>query len=335
MAGIIFSQGSGVNDSIFGKSQVPIRMFMEKKAEAFENMSVVDKIFSVENSKNFAEKLTGMTSMHGFSPVGEGGAYPKDEMQEGYSKVIQHDTWKDSFAITQEMIEDSKMMNLKQKPTAFLTGYYRTRELFGASMLGAAVQGKSSMKFRGKAFDTTANDNLPLFHTAHTSVTGGTANQSNIFTNAFSVDALARVESRMQDFKDDNGNILAVIPDTIIIPNIADMKKAVFAAIGADKDPETANNGFNFQFGRWNVIVWSYLNQFIGSVAAPWMLMSSQYNEDYKTAVWYDRVKLAVNSYIDQNTDDNVWKGRARLSAGFNDWRGIALGGASSGTTLS
>ena len=30
MANIIFSEASGVNDSIFGKSQVPIRMFIQE-----------------------------------------------------------------------------------------------------------------------------------------------------------------------------------------------------------------------------------------------------------------------------------------------------------------
>lgn len=333
MSGIIFSEGSGLNESIYGKSQVAIKMFIEKKAEAYENASIVDKIFNMNTSKNFAEKITGMTSMNGFQPVGEGGAYPKDEMQEGYSKVLQHVTWKDSFALTEEMVEDAKLMNLRKKPAAFLAGYYRTRELFGASLLGGAIGGKSAITFRGTSFDVTANDGLALFNSAHTSITGG-ATQSNIFTNSFSNEALARVEAEMQNYKDDNGNILAVIPDTIIIPNDADLKMEVFAAIGADKDPNTANNGFNFTFGRWNVIVWSYLNQFITSGSKPWVVMSSQYNEDYDGAVWYDRVKLAVKSYIDENTDDNIWKGRARLSAGFNDWRAFALGGASSGTSL-
>lgn len=333
MAGIIFSEGSGLNDSIYGKSQVPIKMFIEKKAEAYEAGSIVDKIFNMNTSKNFAEKLTGMTSMNGFMPVGEGAAYPKDEMQEGYSKVLQHVTWKDSFAITEEMVEDAKLMSLRKKPAAFLAGYYRTRELFGAALLGGAFEGKTKIAFRGTTFDTTANDGLALFHNAHTSITGG-ATQSNIFTNAFSNEALARIEAQMQGFADDNGNILSVIPDTIVIPNDADLKMEVFAAIGADKDPNTANNGFNFTFGRWNVIVWSYLNQFITKGNKPWMVMSSQYNEDYDGAVWYDRVKLSVKSYIDENTDDNIWKGRARLSAGFNDWRAFALGGAASGTTL-
>lgn len=335
MAGIIFSEGSGVNDSVFGKSQFPIRMLIEKKAEAFENMSVIDKIFSMEKSKNFAEKLTGMTSMHGFKPVGEGGAYPVDEMQEGYDKVIQHVTFKDSFKITQEMVEDSKVMNMKSRPINFINGYYRTREQFGAAILGGAVQGKSSVVFGGHIFDTTCNDKLPLFNTGHTSITGGTANQSNKFTNAFSDDSLAAIEANMQNFRDDNGNVLAVVPDTIIIPNDAKLKKAVFAAIGADKDPDTANNGFNFTFGRWNVIVWAYLNQFIGAESTPYIIMDSIYNEDYKGAVWYDRVPLSIRSYIDKNTDDNVWNGRARFSAGFNDWRAFAIGGVSSGTTIS
>ena len=53
MAGIIFSEGSGLNDSIYGKSQVPIKMFIEKKAEAYESNSIVDKIFNMNTSKNF------------------------------------------------------------------------------------------------------------------------------------------------------------------------------------------------------------------------------------------------------------------------------------------
>ena len=31
MAGISFTEGSGVNDSVFGKCQAPIRMFIEKR----------------------------------------------------------------------------------------------------------------------------------------------------------------------------------------------------------------------------------------------------------------------------------------------------------------
>ena len=58
----------------------------------------------------------------------------------------------------------------------------------------------------------------------------------------------------MQDFRGDNEEVLDVAPTTILIPNEYTLKRDVFAAIGADKDPNTANNGFNFNFVRRMVV---------------------------------------------------------------------------------
>ena len=73
----------------------------------------------------------------------------------------------------------------------------------------------------------------------------------------------------MQDFRGDRGEVLDVAPATVLIPNDYALKKAVFAAVGAEKDPAAQTNGFNFHFGRWNVIVWPYLNQFITAGTSP------------------------------------------------------------------
>ena len=57
MAGITFTEGSGLQDSIFGKSQAPIRMFLEKRGEAFEQQSMLKELFNMENSNKWAEKM--------------------------------------------------------------------------------------------------------------------------------------------------------------------------------------------------------------------------------------------------------------------------------------
>ncbi len=335
MADIIFTEGSGLNDSIFGKSQAPIRMFLEKKAESFESMSLLSELFNVSDSKNWGEKMTSRTAMNGFQPVGENGKHPVSGMQEGFSKFVEHETWKNSFPISREIIDDGKLLDLKKKPQAFITAYYRTKEMFAAALYAAAINGKKVFSFRGKAFDASGADGLELFHKAHPSaVEGVTLKQSNLFKDEFSVDALGAMESKMQDFRGDTEEVLAVAPNTILIPNDYKLKKDVFAAIGADKDPETANNGFNYQFGRWNVIIWQYLNQFIAPNVKPWVLLDSHYNKENDGAVWLDRVKLEVNSAIDKDTDANVWRGYARFTAGFNDWRAFAIGGISSGSSL-
>jgi len=113
---LTFSEGSGLNDSVYGKCQAPIRMFLEKRGEAFEQESVVERLFLMGTSENYGDLLTSMTAMAGFEPVGENGAYPEDSMQEGYQKLLVYETWKDSFSISKEMIEDSKLMDLRKQP---------------------------------------------------------------------------------------------------------------------------------------------------------------------------------------------------------------------------
>lgn len=329
---IIFSESSGLNDSIYGKCQAPIRMFLEKRGEEFEQNSVLKNLFFMGKSGNYADMMTTMTAMSGFEPVGENGAYPLDGMQEGYQKLLKYQTWKDSFSVSKEMMEDGKLMDMRKQPAAFMTSYNRTRELFGAALYGAAMNGAGSVTFKGVKFDLTGADGSNLFAKEHAPKVSGDK-QCNCFEDAFSVDALGKLETAMHLFRGDNDEILDVAPDTILIPEIATLKKDVFAAIGADKDPVSANNAFNYQYGRWNVIVWPYLNQFVTKGTSPWVLLDSKYNEEYGGAVWLDRVALEVRSELAGN-DANVWKGYARFIAGFNDWRAFCVGGVTGGTQL-
>lgn len=337
MSFITFSEGSGLNDSIYGKCQAPIRMFLEKRGEQFEQQSVLKDLFLMGTSDNFGDTFTSMTAFRGFEPVGENGAHPADGNREGYKKRLEYETWKDSFSISKEMIEDAKMMDMRRQPAGFITGFHRTREDFAAAIYGGALAQKKTITYgtdnASKVFDVASADNTTLFAKNHKGLVSGKT-QSNVFKDAFSADALAAMETAMQDFRGENDELLDVAPDTILIPNDWTLKKAVFAAIGADKDPLTSNNAFNYVFGRWNVIVWPYLNKYVPMGTAPWILLDSRYNETYGGAIWNDRVNLEVSSAIDRNTDANVWYGRARFNATFYDWRFAAAGGIASGDTL-
>ena len=90
MANITFTEGSGLQDSIFGKSQEPIKMFLEKRGEAFEQTSMLPELFNMGSSNHWGEKFSTMTAMDGFQPVGENGDYPVDGMQEGFAKFLEH-----------------------------------------------------------------------------------------------------------------------------------------------------------------------------------------------------------------------------------------------------
>ncbi len=335
MAGIIFSKASGVNDSFFGKSQEPIRAVIEDQIEVFAKNSQLANIFNMETSKRFAERFTYKTKIGSFQDVGENGAYPRTEMQEGFSKVIEPNEWKNQFAVSKTMIEDGTAFNLRSEAIGFTDSYNRTREQFGANLISGGTS--TTARYGGKTYDTTTADGKALFSTSHSSITKGYKAQSNLFDAEFSYDVLCALEEQMQNFRDDDGNLLNICPDTIIIPNDYRLKKAVFDIIGTEGLPNTANNSFNYQFGRWNVIVWPYLNKLSGitSGGSQLYLLDSKFNQNYQGLIWLDRLPLSVHSWIDENTDANVFNGRARFTAGFNNWRAIAcLAPGLSGATL-
>lgn len=332
MPNIILSENSERLNSLYGKIQAPIAAFLEKRAEAYEQESIARKIFSKRKSTHWAEGYGGLTAADEFEPTAENGDYPTNGFEEGYSKTIQNVTWKSSFAISQELVEDNTIGNLKQKPQSFLSAYYRTEERFFAQMLGSALQGKQKFLRKGVEFDCTSGDGKCVFDTKHKPKVKG-ADQSNKFSDAFSAAALSKAMTAMQNMKGDNDETLALVPDTIIIPNNADLKQEVFGVIGAMKQPGGGNNDYNYLFGNFTVLVWPYLNDFLGSLTAPWVLMDSGFNENGECAIWQERVPLTIRSELAGN-DANVWKGRARFSGGFVDFRGLLACGITGGSTL-
>lgn len=337
MAGITFSEGSGVADSFFGKSQAPIKAIIADRVESFQEQSMIDKVFYMDTTSNYAEKYTSATALGDFQDVGENGAYPLTSVQEGYSKIIEPTTWKSRFEVTMEMMEDAKFNVAESKARKFAGAYNRTREKYAAELIAGGVG--TSVTFGGKKYDTTSADGVSLFSNAHGSATKGYKNQSNRFKYTAGTDKYTEIldaaQEQMQDIRDDDGNLLNIKPDTIIIPNSGKLKRALFAAIGSELDPNTNNNAFNFQIGLWNVLVWNYLPKTIGGKEY-FMLLDSDYNKDAMCMPWLDRVSLKVRSTVDDNSDANYWSGRARFGAGFNDWRAISIVGdaMTNGTAL-
>lgn len=329
------SIGSGLVDPIFGKCQVPLASYLEKQGEAFERESVMKYLFHFENSRHWAEQHSSETAMDDFVPVGEGGEYPRTGFESGYDRIIENMTFKQSFSVTQELVEDARLGEMKRRARKLITAYGRTREKFGRALYAGGIYG-ATVSFGGKSFACNSADGLALFHKEHTNKVDG-KKQCNLYKGTFTATLLGKIETEMQQLTGDNGELLAVSPDTIWIPNDAALKDAVFSAVGADKEPATSNNAYNVQYGRWNIIVDPYLTQMLqimGKTDKPFFLLDSKFLETGDGAIFQERKKLEVKSVVDQNNDNNSWLGRARFGAGFVDWRFAAAGNISTGKDL-
>lgn len=330
------SIGSGMNGTIYGDCQVPLKAFLESRGEAFQRESLLPYLYRMEKSRHWAERYSSETAMGDFEPVGEGGDYPKTGFEDGYFRDIVNMTFKQSFSVTQELVEDCLLGTMKQRANKLVTAYGRTREKFGRILYAGGLYG-STVTYKGKTFACGSADGQALFSKTHPNKVNG-AKQTNLYKGTFTNTLLGKIETEMQNIKGDNGELLGVAPDTIWIPNDAALKDAVFSAVGADKEPTSGNNAFNYQFGRWNIIVDPYLtaalNDLGKSSEKPFFLLDSKFIELNDGPIFQDRVPLDVKSVIDTNNDNNVWQGRARFGAGFADWRFVAVGNMSTGTDL-
>lgn len=330
------SIGSGLNGTIYGDCQVPLKAFLESRGEAFQRESLLPYLYRMEKSRHWAERYSSETAMGDFEPVGEGGDYPKTGFEDGYFRDIVNMTFKQSFSVTQELVEDCLLGTMKQRANKLVTAYGRTREKFGRILYAGGLYG-TTVSYKGKTFACGSADGQALFSKTHPNKVSG-AKQTNLYKGTFTNTLLGKIETEMQNIKGDNGELLGVAPDTIWIPNDAALKDAVFSAVGADKEPTSGNNAFNYQFGRWNIIVDPYLTAALTDLGKssekPFFLLDSKFIELNDGPIFQDRVPLDVKSVIDNNNDNNVWQGRARFGAGFADWRFVAVGNMSTGTDL-
>ena len=332
---IIISEASGRFGQLYGDIQVPLASFLEEQEKKSKENCIALKLFSERTSNNFAEGYGGLTAANEMENVGEGALHPENGFKQRDLKIIENETWKSKIRITREIIDDAHgdLKKVIQRAGAgkLTDSYYRTIDSFLMGLLGAAMSGKDAYVRGGKSYTTKCYDGLNVFSKSHKI---GAKTYSNLYADAFSAAVLGELSTIQQNVKGDAGETLTVSPDTIVIPNDYALKKAVFEAIGSDKDPGTANNGFNYLFGQWNVIIHPALNALIpASGAVPFILLDSKYNEDNDGNIFQNRMPLEVTSK-EEDGDVNAWNAYTRFSGGFVDFRHMIVGGVAGGTAL-
>lgn len=330
---IIFAKNSGINDDLWKvNGQIVKSVLQDTDTEKNNDDELVKALFVEKKSDKFGEKTTGLTEMSNFEIVDEGDKAIQDEIQQGFSKLIEHKQFIKSFTCTAEMNEDNDIDTMKTAAANFVRSYKRTRAQYASDCL--TTEG-STFIFGGKTLDKTTGDGEGLFSTQHKYVAKSGV-QSNVFTNAFGTDSemLNRLANIGRNFKNNSGFVMGYTFDTIVIPgNCPKLEDTIKKIIRSDLTVGSDFNDVNTQKGLWKLVVnhrWT-----VEEGKAPYILMSSEARKELNGSVFYDRIPLSMRDWIDNSTYNLNWAGRARMSAGFNAWQHVILAGADAGTTLS
>ena len=329
---IIYGKLGGANNAVIGKIDTPIKMVIQNESNLCEkNKSILKSLFNIEKSKKFGETILGQSDFDTFMAVEEGQGAENDNVYETYKKFIEHIQFMKEFTITAEMMEDANYgvaTDAKRRAESFTRAYYKTQNKLGSFAL---INGTySSALFNRARVDLTTGDNLPLFHGAHPyhleKLAGKT--QSNYFYGSVSGSAdeletaLATLSNKIRNFCDENGEVMGYVADTIIIPgNRPALESMVKKVCGSERTTGSSDNDINTQYGNWTIVVlpdWQTTDD-------RFMVMSSEANKNLAGNMFFNRIPLTVNSWVDNHTGNYIWNGRCRFGVGFGTWKHIAL----------
>lgn len=234
------------------------------------------------------------------------GTVKYDTPRRGYEVEYTFDELVKGFAITRKMRDDLQYQTIFDSASGMATAFARKRRKDAASVFNNSTSA-SYLGYDSKAL--CANDH-PRSRTDSTSV-------DNLGASSLTSESLEDAVTSMQDFGDDLGEEIVIIPDTLVVPRA--LRKTALEIVGSPLVPEDANNAINVQAGQWNVIVDPYLTS-----TTAWWIVDSTLSRRYLK--WYNRVMPEFAGTNDFDT--MVWKyrGYVRYGYGWSDFRWIYQG---------
>lgn len=268
--------------------------------------SLIPSLFNVQMSNSSDEEAVGIGAVgtDAWDNYENAGQVSHADFDQGYKKTYTHKEYPMLLRIKRKLYEDSKYPQIFQM----------------ARRLGDSArvkQEKDAASVFNNAFDdnVAGADAVGLCSTAHPASPDNTGStQSNEGTYALTKDNVATVREAMMAFEDDRGNIVAVTPDTLLVPPELEDEALVIA--GSLLDPTTATNALNPQSGRFSVLTWHYLTD-----SNAWFMVDSSLMQ--MSLDWWNRVPLQIRPYTQDNTIDLAWIAYMRYSYGWSDWRWV------------
>ncbi len=202
-------------------------------------------IFDEREPQRKDEKFSITASGGDISQVAEGASFPQVDITEAGTKTISQLEYKEALPVTELLRRFDNYGVVVEE--ASKQGYRArlTMDRVGANLISNA------------ASTTTVWDGHPLaYATHHIGVTGTT--QDNTVSGALTESTLNTAIINLRKMKDHNGQEMALMPRTLLVP--ANLAKKAFELTASQGSPESANRNSNFfnTLGL-NVVVWELL----------------------------------------------------------------------------
>lgn len=273
--------------------------------------SVIPALFGMRTSSRADEQTLGVGVLGStnwqFDGANGSGRVNYDDWNSGYKTTFTHTQFAKGFYVERKLVEDNQTELAFDNARALGDSAFRKREKSGASVFNNAFTSTTN----ADGYSTLGADGVVLCSASHPYSADDATTQSNAGTAALTKANVSATRVSMIKFTDDRGDIMDVMPDTLLVP--PDLEDTALEITKSLLDPTSANNAVNPQAGRFRTVVWHYLTD-----TNNWFLIDSA---RMKQALrWYDRVPLEFGREEDFDTFTAKFRAYMRYSYGWNDY---------------
>lgn len=269
--------------------------------DALIKESSVPKLFNIQSSTKSVEHTYGVGGMGDVPEYN--GAIQYDTFDGLYKKSYTHVEYALGMSVERKLVDDDMYNVINQRARLLGMSFVRTREKKAASVFNNAFSSAAA-----------GSDGTALCATDHPLGPNNATPQSNKGTSALSAAAISDTRLRMQKFTDDRGELITVMPDTLLVP--PELEETANIIVKTQNKVGSADNDYNYAGSLVRqVIVWPYLTN-----ANNWFLIDSTMAKLYLN--WFNRVNTEFA--LDPSGDFQLvarYRGYDRYSYGWDDWR--------------
>lgn len=332
----------------------PLNKMLSDMQEAWERQNPIDLLFKRGTLSGFQETYTSSIGFdRAFKETSDYAVAPIFNTAEGFAATYRSRTFQGSFIITQQVLEDGKVGQVKDDASAFMRRWHGDIVEYCMTAIDAGFGVEKN--FEGSRLKLTSADTVdgditnanknPLFFKEHTTVKRDAAatvkKQSNMFAAMDSngnklidvagedaakvskmADFINYVITAMENYYDDNGKRAGVVgAKTIVAPNDPRLKAVLNAAISMEMFGQEPNMAYK----RATLETTPYLNDIDACKGGiGFFIVDKSYNAENHGLELTERIPLTLDVIPEKRPKGIVYDGRQRFDVNVATWRGIA-----------
>ena len=270
---------------------------------------MLDMLYNVVTSDKYQERYQGIGASGLVAPFT--GVIKYETFDAGYETVLRNYELAQGLAVERRLFDDEQYGIIRGRAQAMADTFDKTIEHDAVqTFIDAFTDTGENRLGQSKA----GADGVGLCSTAHpySPAQSGTT-QSNEGTLALDLPNLDTTRQNMWNWTDDKGDLMGVVPDTLLVPAELERTATQILSERAIWEPNSAEFNTNMFAGRMKLIVWNRLTD-----ANAWFVIDSAAMKRH--LIWQWRIRPEFANTSDFDSLQAKFRGYMRYGIGWDAW---------------